>query len=93
MTRVFGEWGDMSVFGFAQVLSVMVLSGLYILKWFRGGQNPSIEGNPFDTDNVLLYSRSAPQSLSVGGDWLGPIAGVQGVHGKAYTSCECEGGA
>lgn len=91
MTRVFGEWRDLSLFGMAQVVSLVALFVLYVRKSIGDGTNPAVYGNPFDSDNVLFYSRSAPQDLSVGGPWLGPIAGVQGVHGKAYTSCECPG--
>lgn len=96
--RLLGSWQNPTVFGLAQLVSVFALSFLYIWKAFRGGKNPLVAGNPFDSGNALYFPRSQPSqattaSASPGSvDWgLSAPADLPIPAGLSRTSCGCKG--
>jgi len=72
MTRYLGTWGNPSLFGAFNLVSVAVIAGLYIWKGFLGGENPALRGNPFDGGDVLTFPARATQSGSLGFELFAP---------------------
>ena len=72
MTRYLGTWGNPSLFGAFNLVSVAVIAGLYIWKGFLGGENPALRGNPFDGGDVLPFRARPAQCGSLELDLFAP---------------------